>query len=89
MQYMELILGMTNLLEIQTLGQETLSMPQCPQAGNMSVYASILFILTFFSHEAFQLSCVTVDETNYLEEEMPSHFKNEAWYNDVLKTKIT
>lgn len=48
MQYMELILGMTNLLEIQTLGQETLSMPQCPQAGNMSVYASILFILTFF-----------------------------------------
>lgn len=86
---MQLILGMTNLLEIQTLGQETLSMPQFPQAGNMSVYASILFILTFFSHEAFQLSCVTVDETNYFEEEMPSHFKNEAWYNDVMKTKIT
>lgn len=78
MQYMQLILGVTNLLEIQTLGQETLSIPQCPQARNMSMYASILFILTFLSNEAFQFSCVTVDESNYLEEEMPSHFKNEA-----------
>ena len=84
---MQLILGVTNLLEIQTLGQETLSMPQCPQARNMSMYASILFILTFLSNEAFQFSCVTVDESNYLEEEMPSHFKNEAWYNDAMKAK--
>lgn len=76
---MELILGMTNLLEIQTLSQENSKHATVPPGRkHVCVCQHFIYFNFFFSHEAFQLSCVTVDETNYLEEEMPSHFKNEA-----------
>ena len=75
-QYMQSILGMTKILETQTLGQETLSAPDHETYLCMPTF--YLFFYKFFSNESFQFFCVSIDENNYLEEEMPSHFKNEA-----------
>lgn len=67
---------MTNVLETQTLHRETLSAPDHETCLCMPTF--YLFFYKCFSHESSQFFCVTIDENNYLEEEMPSHFKNEA-----------